>query len=98
MHPREILRKIRRLHVEKALASIAKDGVPEKRHSPKYSIRSNRNKKRYPPSYTLVRAGEIATRETLKTGDFRGGKQEALRILESLLDKKKFGIVNLPSN
>jgi hypothetical protein len=64
---------IRREHVELALDTIDRNGVPPGRQGRGFTLRER--SKHYPPKYTLALANRFANRKLLKAADFSGGRE-----------------------
>ena len=91
----EIIERITRAHIEKAIKQIdAQKWVPERRNSRKYSLHYNGHD--YPPKYLIMLAGKIATGKTLTTDDHSGGEHDSNRVLLNL-GFRKADIARRPS-
>ena len=89
----DIIRAIKRHHVEEAIKYIDQHGVPKRRNSTKYSLRYDG--RLYPPKYLVALAGYLATGQTLTTQDHSGGEQDSNKVLSDLGFKD---IVRQPSD
>jgi hypothetical protein len=91
----EVIARIRRIHIERAIRQIkAQNWVPERRNSRKYSLRYKGRD--YPPKYLIMLAGKYATGKTLTPDDHSGGMQDSNKVLLSI-GFKEYDIVNRPS-
>jgi hypothetical protein len=73
---------INKVHLEKAIEEIDKDGIRKGRHSSTYDL--IHNGKPYPPKLVLSIANRYANNSELDSNDFAGGKgTEAFQLLEN---------------
>src|SRR6185437_1988961 len=83
MSARDIISKIDRSHILKAIHQVNKQGyVPERRNSTKYSLKCDG--RFYPPKYLIALAGQYAAGKVLTPDDHSGGEYDSNKVLRNL--------------
>jgi len=83
MTARDIISRINKSHIFKAIDQIKRQGyVPKRRNSTRYSLRYDG--RLYPPKYLIALAARFATGKVLTPDDHSGGEYDSNKVLRNL--------------